>query len=56
MNHPTQPQRGTPDKPRRAVHSDDRRSAMPERGDKSRRQGPADQPGRKPGEGEPPVG
>lgn len=43
-----------PKKP--AVHSDDKRSAMPERDDKSRDQSPADRPGKQPGEGEPSVG
>ncbi|MCP3722664.1 hypothetical protein M3I53_05875 [Paraburkholderia sp. CNPSo 3272] len=37
-------------------HSDDKRSAMPERDDKSREQSPADRPGKQSGEGEPPVG
>lgn len=39
-----------------AKHSDDQRSQMPERGDDTRKQSPADKPGKKPGEGEPPVG
>jgi len=42
--------------PKPASHSDDGRSRMPERGDKAREQSPADRPGKKPGEGEPPVG
>jgi len=42
--------------PKPASHSDDERSRMPERGDQSREQSPADRPGKKPGEGEPPVG
>ena len=42
--------------PKPAHHNDDARSKMPERGDQSREQSPADQPGKKPGEGEPPVG
>ncbi|MEM5424234.1 MULTISPECIES: hypothetical protein [Paraburkholderia] len=37
-------------------HSDDQRSAMPERDDKSRKQSPADRPGKQSGEGEPSVG
>ncbi|WP_321895501.1 hypothetical protein [Paraburkholderia heleia] len=37
-------------------HSDDKRSAMPERDDKSRKQSPADRPGKQSGEGEPSVG
>lgn len=42
--------------PKPAEHNDDARSRMPERGDKSREQSPADRPGKEPGEGEPPVG
>ena len=42
--------------PKPAEHNDDARSRMPERGDKSREQSPADRPGKRPGEGEPPVG
>ena len=42
--------------PEPAQHNDDERSRMPERGDKSRDQSPADRPGKKPGEGEPSVG
>ncbi|MGG1945198.1 hypothetical protein AB1286_10335 [Trinickia sp. NRRL B-1857] len=42
--------------PEPAHHSDDARSRMPERDDKSRRQSPADKPGQRPGEGEPSVG
>jgi len=42
--------------PKPARHNDDARSRMPDRGDKSREQSPADRPGKKPGEGEPPVG
>jgi hypothetical protein len=38
------------------THSDDHRSAMPERDDKSRKQAPSDRPGKAPGEGEPSVG
>lgn len=38
------------------AHSDDKRSDLPERDDRSRKQSPADRPGTKPGEGEPPVG
>jgi hypothetical protein len=37
-------------------HSDDQRSRMPERHDEARKQSPADKPGKKPGDGEPPVG
>jgi hypothetical protein len=44
------------DQPDPAHHSDDERSRMPERADKSRKQSPADHPGQKPGEGEPSVG
>ncbi len=43
--HPTPP-----------VHSDNEKSKLPERQDEGRQQSPADQPGKKPGEGEPPVG
>jgi hypothetical protein len=42
--------------PKPAAHNDDARSRMPERGDKSRDQSPADRPGKQPGEGEPSVG
>lgn len=42
--------------PKPAEHNDDARSRMPDRGDKSRDQSPADRPGKKPGEGEPSVG
>ncbi|MCC8400597.1 hypothetical protein LJ655_01590 [Paraburkholderia sp. MMS20-SJTN17] len=42
--------------PRPAKHNDDERSRMPDRPDKTRKQSPADQPGKKPGEGETPVG
>jgi len=45
-----------PAHPKPARHNDDARSRMPERGDKSRDQSPADRPGKKPGEGEPSVG
>jgi len=53
-NRPEHPQ--SPPAPKPATHSDDPRSAMPERDDKHRKQAPSDQPGKKPGEGEPPVG
>lgn len=39
-----------------ATHSDNEKSKMPERQDESRKQGPNDHPGKKPGEGETPVG
>lgn len=42
--------------PKPARHNDDARSRMPERGDQSRDQSPADRPGKQPGEGEPSVG
>ena len=42
--------------PKPAKHSDDQRSRMPERADEARKQSPADNPGKKPGKGEPPVG
>jgi hypothetical protein len=42
--------------PRQASHSDNAKSKMPERHDDSRKQSPADRPGKKPGEGEPSVG
>ncbi|SDB93156.1 hypothetical protein [Paraburkholderia lycopersici] len=50
-----EPDQGT-QTPKRPTHSDDERSAMPERDDKSRRQSPSDHPGKRPGEGEPSVG
>lgn len=37
-------------------HSDNEKSQMPERGDAGRKQAPHDHPGKKPGEGETPVG
>ncbi|MFM0692523.1 hypothetical protein SCB29_12145 [Paraburkholderia sp. SIMBA_055] len=42
--------------PHPAVHSDNEKSKLPERGDADRDQSPADRPGQKPGEGEPSVG
>jgi hypothetical protein len=42
--------------PRPVEHSDTEKSKLPERGDEGRKQGPNDQPGKKPGEGEAPVG
>ncbi|WOD20220.1 hypothetical protein [Paraburkholderia kirstenboschensis] len=42
--------------PQPAVHSDNEKSKLPERGDEGRDQSPADRPGQKPGEGEPSVG
>ena len=42
--------------PQPAKHNDNEHSRMPERPDKTRKQSPADKPGQKPGEGEPPVG
>ncbi len=39
-----------------AEHSDNEKSKLPERNDEGRKQGPNDQPGKKPGEGEAPVG
>ncbi len=41
--------------PQPATHSDNEKSKMPERDDESRKQSPADHPGKKPGEGEPSV-
>ncbi|MGF6967693.1 hypothetical protein OKW43_004721 [Paraburkholderia sp. WC7.3g] len=41
--------------PHHAVHTDNPKSKMPERGDEGRKQSPADRPGKKPGEGEPSV-
>ncbi|MFM0593411.1 MULTISPECIES: hypothetical protein [Paraburkholderia] len=41
--------------PQPAVHSDNEKSKLPERGDQDRDQSPADRPGKKPGEGEPSV-
>jgi hypothetical protein len=43
-------------RPHPAVHSDNEKSKLPERGDTDRDQSPADRPGQKPGEGEPSVG
>jgi hypothetical protein len=37
-------------------HSDNEKSKLPDRADEGRKQGPNDQPGKKPGEGEAPVG
>lgn len=51
--HTTPPDLQHPD---RASHSDNEKSKMPERHDESRKQSPADKPGKKPGEGETPVG
>jgi hypothetical protein len=42
--------------PQPATHSDNEKSKLPERDDDGRKQSPADRPGTKPGEGEPPVG
>ncbi|WP_200945670.1 hypothetical protein [Burkholderia sp. Leaf177] len=42
--------------PQPAEHSDNEASKMPERDDEHRKQAPSDQPGKKPGEGEPDVG
>ncbi|PRY01091.1 MULTISPECIES: hypothetical protein [unclassified Paraburkholderia] len=42
--------------PQPAAHSDNEKSKLPERDDASRDQAPSDRPGKKPGEGEPPVG
>jgi hypothetical protein len=42
--------------PKPAEHSDNEASKMPERDDEHRKQAPSDQPGKKPGEGEPDVG
>lgn len=39
-----------------AEHSDNEKSKLPERDDEARKQAPNDQPGKKPGEGEPEVG
>lgn len=56
MNRSTREPQQMADQPKPAHHSDDERSRMPERGDKSRKQSPADKPGKRPGEGEPSVG
>lgn len=56
MNRDTNDPKQMADQPQPAHHSDDARSRMPERDDKSRHQSPADKPGRRPGEGEPSVG
>jgi hypothetical protein len=42
--------------PKPAEHSDNEASKLPERADEDRKQAPNDQPGKKPGEGEPDVG
>ncbi|MFM0169177.1 hypothetical protein [Paraburkholderia sediminicola] len=42
--------------PQPATHSDNEKSKLPERADEGRDQSPADRPGKKSGEGEPPVG
>lgn len=42
--------------PQPAEHSDNEKSKLPERDDEARKQAPNDQPGKKPGEGEPDVG
>jgi hypothetical protein len=39
-----------------AEHSDNEKSKLPERNDEGRKQAPHDNPGKKPGEGEAPVG
>lgn len=44
------------DHPAPARHSDDSHSKMPKRDDQERKQAPNDKPGKKPGEGEDPVG
>ena len=42
--------------PKHPAHSDNEKSKMPERDDEGRKQAPSDRPGKKDGEGEPPVG
>lgn len=42
--------------PKPVQHSDNEKSKLPERHDENRKQSPADRPGKKPGEGETPVG
>jgi hypothetical protein len=39
-----------------AEHNDNDKSKLPERDDEARKQAPNDRPGKKDGEGEPPVG
>lgn len=57
MNTTEKPSKdSTPSEKKPPTHSDDSRSALPERDDKGRRQAPSDRPGKKPGEGEPSVG
>lgn len=51
----TKPNPADIEHPQPAVHSDNEKSKLPERGDESRDQSPADRPGKKPGEGEPSV-
>jgi hypothetical protein len=53
---PDKPQQADLDHPTPAEHSDTEKSRMPERHDEGRKQSPADKPGKKPGEGETPVG
>lgn len=45
-----------PDDAKPAEHSDNEKSKLPERDDEGRKQAPHDNPGKKPGEGEAPVG
>ena len=56
MSTTEKPSKGSTPSVKPPKHSDDSRSALPERNDKGRKQAPSDQPGRKPGEGEPSVG
>ena len=56
MNTTEKPSKGSTPSEKPPTHSDDSRSALPERDDKGRRQAPSDRPGKKPGEGEPSVG
>jgi hypothetical protein len=56
MSQKTDTQQPNLDHPKPARHIDDQRSQMPERRDDARKQSPADMPGKKPDEGEPPVG
>ncbi|HVE07008.1 MAG TPA: hypothetical protein VNE00_07135 [Paraburkholderia sp.] len=56
MNEATKPSGAQREEPQHPAHSDNEKSKMPERHDEGRKQSPADKPGKKPGEGETPVG
>jgi hypothetical protein len=56
MNESTNQPNADIEHPQPPAHSDNEKSKMPERHDEGRKQAPSDKPGKKPGEGEPPVG